>query len=277
MVKVESRNSTISVKQLSTNSYSALLDRLLAMPSASILSAKSDASILMQRFARLASSTSGLDRIAMLVQYALTLALPSLLKRTLSPEALLTGKAVGAAQLLVSAKKLRDLCSDYRIFARLVGYPAIHSWGISVYNKSRTSSTGSVPHWIEDIQVLVNLAYQPMENAAYLSSHGILPLSKTTENRLWAWSCRMWAAHVFLDLYRLMLVRQTSSKKANSSMESQKARSDWLREVIINLAYAPLTLHWSAYQGIGLSERQVGALGLVAAIGQISKAWEATK
>ncbi|ORY84867.1 hypothetical protein BCR37DRAFT_345063 [Protomyces lactucae-debilis] len=235
----------------------------------------------MQRFAKLASSAGGVDRILMLVQYSLTLVLPSLVKRTLDPKALVTGQALTTAQLLLSAKRLRDLCSDYRIFARLVGYPAIHSWGIGVYNKPASARTGPIPSWIEDIQVLVNLAYQPMENAAYLSQHGILPLSKQTENKLWTWSCRMWAAHVFLDLYKLMLERQSTPSLQSSARiktkEQQQARVHWLREVIINLAYAPLTLHWSAYQGIGLSERQVGALGLVAAVGQISKAWELTK
>ncbi|CCG81085.1 Putative uncharacterized protein [Taphrina deformans PYCC 5710] len=251
------------------------------MSSKSILSSSHVSAQVLGRLARVAATAGGSDRLFMIVQYTLTLVLPSL-----EPASLLSAKnrsphAHPTLKLYMSLKRLRDLCSDYRIFARLVGYPAIHSWGISTYEKP-PASTRSVPRWIEDLQVLVNLAYQPLENLAYLSSHDIVPLQKSTETKLWLWSCRCWAAHVFLDLYRLHLVRQDYIKSKtimDKSTEEKNALSfNWAREVIINLAYAPLTLHWSLEHGLpGLTERGVGAFGVVAAIGQLSKVWEAAR
>lgn len=251
--------------------------------SKSILSSSHASSLFLARFAKIVSTSGGADRMFMIVQYALTLVLPSLQPRTiLSSETTKSRSSHPSIKLYLSLKRLRDLCSDYRIFARLLGYPAVHAWGISTYNTPTSVQTGSLPRWIEDTQVMVNLAYQPLENVAYLSSHDILPLSKNVESKLWLWSCRCWAAHVFLDLYRLSLVRKQYLEDPAINKKSQQEREDlsfsWVREVIINLAYAPLTLHWSLERGLpGLTERGVGALGVVAAIGQLSKMWDASK
>lgn len=231
----------------------------------------------------MASTAGGSDRLFMIVQYALTLILPSLQPSSPTDARLSVPKAGHPSiKLYMSLKRLRDLCSDYRIFARLVGYPAIHSWGISTYNTPSPTEKGAIPRWIEDTQVLVNLAYQPLENLAYLSSHDILPFSKSTENKLWLWSCRCWAAHVGVELYRLHLVRRQYLRSTEVGEKTKKEQEilsfTWVREVIINLAYAPLTIHWSLEKGLpGLTERGVGFCGVVAAIGQLSKVWETTK
>lgn len=59
-------------------------------------------------------------------------------------------------------------------------------------------------HTIERIQGWSMLAYCPMEVLAYLSSHGILPISTANQNRLWLWSCRCWAVYVGLQLLHLV-------------------------------------------------------------------------
>lgn len=255
--------------------------------SKSITSPSHDVSVFLARLAKVASTSGGADRLFMIVQYGLTLLLPSIEPRPSHARHLKPKTLQSAVRLYASLKRLRDLCSDYRIFARMVGYPAIHTWAISHYNAPRGSSSttdpAATPKWIEDAQVLVNLAYQPLENLAYLSSHDIVPIAKTTEAKLWLWSCRCWAAHVFLDLYRLHLVRQAyMATPALLSEKTERERADmsfaWAREVVINLAYAPLTLHWSLARGLpGLTERGVGACGLVAALGQLSKVWEAAR
>lgn len=252
--------------------------------SKAITSPSHDASIFLARLAKVASTSGGADRLFMIVQYGLTLLLPSLQPRPGHSKHLSPKSLQSSVRLYMSLKRLRDLCSDYRIFARMVGYPAIHTWAISHYNTSRKQTdSSSTPRWIEDVQVLVNLAYQPLENLAYLSSHDILPLAKATESKLWLWSCRCWAAHVFLDLYRLHLVRlgyMASPDLVSDKTERERSAMSfaWAREVVINLAYAPLTLHWSLAGGLpGLTERGVGACGLVAAIGQLSKVWEAAR
>jgi hypothetical protein len=57
---------------------------------------------------------------------------------------------------------------------------------------------------IERIQGWSMLLYCPMEAVAYLSGHSILPVSTPNQNRLWLWSCRLWAVYVGLQLLHLV-------------------------------------------------------------------------
>lgn len=59
-------------------------------------------------------------------------------------------------------------------------------------------------HMIERIQGWSMLLYCPMEAVAYLSGHSILPVSTPNQNRLWLWSCRLWAVYVGLQLLHLV-------------------------------------------------------------------------
>ncbi|BFZ57777.1 hypothetical protein PYCC9005_004831 [Savitreella phatthalungensis] len=194
----------------------------------------------------------------MTAQYTITLILPAL-----APKLPVRGHR--NLSLYLRLKRLRDLLSDYRILARLVGYPAIHTWGIDTARKAHRGKN----QWIEDAQVVVNTLYQPLENLAYLSSHDIIPLPKSLENQFWLWSCRCWAAHVALELYRLTIERDEHDK-------DEVTRHDWRRELLINLAYAPLTVHWSVDGGIGLDEFKVGLLGTIAGIASLAKAWQSS-
>lgn len=229
----------------------------------------------------------------MLLQYSITLILPSL---SLPPQHAKVSSWSRRIQLFTSLKRFRDMLSDYRIFARLLAYPAIHTWAISSYAPDPSSSSSSTeklglstlvsrstPTWIEDLQILVNLAYQPLENVAYLASHNIIPpklVSPSLQARLWLWSSRCWAAHVVLDLYKLYLQRtylmsmSPQQQQTITQRERDEVAQTWVREVIINLAYAPLTIHWSLAGGLhGVDDTAIGALGVVAALGQLSKVW----
>ena len=191
------------------------------------------------RFSKVAASNAGTDRLFMLAQYSISLLPPN-----------------------TRLSKLQSLISDYRIFARLLGYPAIHTWAVATY-----TSDGRKNRWIQDAQVIVNLIYQPLENLAYLGQHGILPISAEWQTKLWLESARCWAVHVFLELYRLYLARKEFLREKKSDEEA----FSWCREVVINLAYAPLTVHWSLRNGLGLSNFTIGLLGTIAAVGQLSK------
>lgn len=50
----------------------------------------------------------------------------------------------------------------------------------------------------------------------------------------------------------------------------------WKRAVGVNVAYAPMTVHYSLEDGAGLSEGAIGALGTVVAWLSIGQAWKAT-
>jgi hypothetical protein len=49
----------------------------------------------------------------------------------------------------------------------------------------------------------------------------------------------------------------------------------WWKDVISNMAYAPMTVHWSLEQGL-LSDWGVGACGIVAGGSLLADAWRRT-
>ena len=68
-------------------------------------------------------------------------------------------------------------------------------------------------------------------------------------------------------------VATTVEKEGKIAEREEQAR--WWREVGVNAAYAPMTVHWSTEEGI-LGEGSVGALGIVAGYLGIREAWRKT-
>ena len=62
-------------------------------------------------------------------------------------------------------------------------------------------------------------------------------------------------------------------KEAKITKAEEEAR--WWREVGVNAAYAPMTLHWSLAQGL-LGEGIIGTLGMVAGGLGLREAWRKT-
>jgi len=134
---------------------------------------------------------------------------------------------------------------------------------------------------IEAAQVVVNVAYQYLENGAYLSSKGVLGWSKEQQGRAWVWSSRYWMMHVGLDFWRLgrewRLRRNKGKGKVadngvtNVGEEEWKAR--WRREMVVNMAYVPLTIHWSLEEGL-VNDFWVGLLGSIAGITGSRELWK---
>lgn len=63
---------------------------------------------------------------------------------------------------------------------------------------------------------------------------------------------------------------EKEEKMAREAREREEGR--WWREIVVNLAYAPMTVHWSLEGGL-LSEAQVGMLGVVVGCVGIGEAW----
>lgn len=124
---------------------------------------------------------------------------------------------------------------------------------------------------IERLQGWSMLAYYPLEHLYYLASHGIVPSSLPTLSSLFSssakpipidlnavgiWSCRFWAAYVLLQFAhlredrKLLLLRERSIKKGKQpatagELEQMKASWDgYWNEIIVNVGYLPLTVHW---------------------------------
>ena len=125
---------------------------------------------------------------------------------------------------------------------------------------------------IERLQGWSMLAYYPLEHVYYLGSHGIIPNVITSPfslftskkrklsldlNTLGLWSCRFWAIYVALHFIHLLEDRKLLKQRYNSLRKAKgtgltqgekfEIRQRWdafWSEVIINLGYFPLTIHW---------------------------------
>jgi len=95
--------------------------------------------------------------------------------------------------------------------------------------------------------------------------------------------------HVVLDFMRLYYeyaLRRSASKgeRSQDGTKEEEAtdqtegewRAKWRREMVVNLAYAPLTVHWSLEKGL-VGDFWVGLLGSVAGVTGIRELWKNTK
>lgn len=175
------------------------------------------------------------------------------------------GKATAVAG---PARSLSNLISDIRIFNRLWGLVPLSVWAVETWAQPPQDP---VLRGIAYTQVAANLAYQPLENIAYLAMHNIIPASVVSERAqtlLWIYSCYLWALHVVLDLGRLY--RESQLQKTG---ELPKNDFSWYQYLAINLSYLPLTVHWSLEKGC-LNDVTVGALGTTAALASIYPKWK---
>ncbi|KAA6408249.1 MAG: hypothetical protein FRX48_07991 [Lasallia pustulata] len=178
--------------------------------------------------------------------------------------------------------KLADLIDDFRIFLRLWGLLGILAWAKSV---SETPPHDTILHTITWAQIVVNTLYQLLENGAYLASHHVLPRSEQKVNRWYLWSSRFWMGHVGLEFVRLARewalrklvaeARGGKAKELGAKWERVREEGRWWREVRVNAAYAPLTVHWSVDKD-WVGERVVGGLGMVAGWIGLRELWRRT-
>ena len=159
-------------------------------------------------------------------------------------------------------------------------------------------------------QVVVCALYQGLENGAYLAGKGVLGWKKERVARAWVWSGRAWCAHVALELARLgyewsELKGQEVERQRRKGIEVEKSQlgveggeaaekgelelrmdkvedrgleerwGKWYKEVAVNMAYAPMTIHYSLENGI-LGEGIIAGLGTVVGALSIGQAWKET-
>jgi hypothetical protein len=182
------------------------------------------------------------------------------------------------SRLLITSRRLKalsELVSDFRIFVRLWGLLSIYNWGKRVYN---SPPTDTLVRRIVYTQVASNIAFQYLENGAYLASKGVLGWGKEKQGRAWIWSSRFWMLHVGLDFVRLWRearLRVLKGKARPGSDEENKWLAKWRREIVVNAVWAPLTLHWSLEEGFA-SDFWIGVLGSVAGLAGFRELWRNT-
>ncbi|KAF2653831.1 hypothetical protein K491DRAFT_500517 [Lophiostoma macrostomum CBS 122681] len=218
------------------------------------------------------------------------------------------------AQASTSCKALGDVLLDFHIFVRLWGVVGIWAWAREVWGtplpakSDNGSKNGDEVKKIWKEKVLRRIAwaqiascttFQIIENVAYLASKGVLDglpgwtgeEGKRREVKWWAWSSRFWAAHVVLEFGRLWTIWRyqdqdaggghahgvSDGEKEDKLKMVEKKREDriWWRDVVSNVAYFPLTMHWSHEEGL-LGDGRVGACGMVAGGVLLVDAWRET-
>ena len=193
------------------------------------------------------------------------------------------------------------------MFLRLWGLLGIYSWGVSTY---LTPPEDRVVKAITWGQVVACAIFQSLENGAYLAGKRVLDWKKEKVARAWIWSGRAWCAYVALELARLgyewrELKGQSLERRKRKNIELEKGQLaekeggvvqkgelelsmdkledeglkerwvKWYRTAGVNIAYAPMTVHYSLEDGI-LSEGVIGALGAVVGALSIGQAWKET-
>jgi hypothetical protein len=205
------------------------------------------------------------------------------------------------AQVVGSSKALADTIADYRIFVRLWGCMGLYTWARATYlddlpaDASRKEKTLRGLTWAA---IASCVGFQVLENGAYLSSKGALTTAgwagdegKVRENKWWLWSSRFWAVYVGVELVRLGVMKfsrdgplksvEGDGEKEDKIMNEKRVKAAklkewlWWKDLASNLAYAPMTVHWSLEQGM-LSDWGVGACGIVAGGALLADAWRRT-
>jgi hypothetical protein len=171
-----------------------------------------------------------------------------------------------------SLKALSDIISDFRIFVRLWGLLSIWEWGKGLLQQPPKDVLLRRIAWM---QVTVNIAYQVLENGAYLASKGVLGWDEKKQNKAWLWSSRFWATHVLLEFWRLGYEWRKSKEGEKGKEVERQSVVKWKRDLVTNLAYAPLTIHWSLESGI-VNDFWVGVLGTTAGMVGFLELWKNT-
>ncbi|KAK7612072.1 hypothetical protein BKA81DRAFT_407854 [Phyllosticta paracitricarpa] len=204
-----------------------------------------------------------------------------------------------ASRATESMTKLAALVSDFRVFVRLWALLDVYTWARGVWRqgdderKEGEKGKDYVQRALVWAEVAATAAFQALENAAYLADKGVLngawvtgEKGKRRVARWWVWSSRFWAAYVGLELVRLGWVWAKESngdddngdKKVAAAEDEESRRAKalaWWKQLVSNMAWAPMTLHWSTEEGF-ISDAWIGFLGIVAGGVGLYEKWKLT-
>lgn len=204
------------------------------------------------------------------------------------------------AQTVGSSKAIADVIADYRIFVRMWGVLGLYTWARDTYlaplpkEASRKEKLLKGTTWAAIASCVL---FQVLENGAYAASKGMLTseawageVGKKRETWWWVWSSRFWAAYVGCEILRLFIERAYAETRIevvgdgekedklrleHERRESYNKNFTWWKDLVSNIAYAPMTLHWSVEAGL-LSDLQVGVFGTIAGGALLADAWRKT-
>lgn len=165
--------------------------------------------------------------------------------------ALLVGSLVGSVKLT----NLSALISEYRMISRVYYTPATIEWALSLLLDNKQNK--KFLRYSDYIQAVAGVAYQLLEDVAYLAMKGVISVSVENQAHIWVVSCWFWTVHVALELAKIGYLEATGRPWST-------------RDLVINLAWAPLTYHWSTYTGV-VGPKWVGLFGGIAQIANLQR------
>lgn len=227
------------------------------------------------------------------------------LAQSLPPSATILFSAKGfpspsAALFLTVAKRLKAfsaMLSEARTFLRLWGLLNLYFWARGMLLQLRAARRAraegvegpKVPKAetaIAVTQLVACVVFQSLENAAYLAQKGVLEWQPARIGQAYRWSARFWGAFVGLKIGELFFEayrrgQRTPAERLGDktvAVMEQEERSwsdEWRKTVVRQLAWFPLTIHWSLEQGI-FSDMTVGAIATIPGVVQMRDLWKKT-
>jgi hypothetical protein len=203
------------------------------------------------------------------------------------------------AQLATRLKTLSALTSDARTFTRLWSLLGLYLWARRLSTEEGTNGLDRLIGWT---QVISCVGLSVLENGAFLSHRKVMGWSPTKQAWAYRWSTRFWTAYVAVELGKLALERvRVMSKRADEVAVLSKAKEGedesqevarraeakikeqehwmwedrWRGNLLRNLAWAPLTVHWGLEKGL-VSETALSMLGCIPGVVQTRQLWKDT-
>ncbi|KAK2066657.1 hypothetical protein P8C59_000451 [Phyllachora maydis] len=294
-----------------TDAFLAHLNRCLATPSGIdtvllfVCYTSRLAAAVLPRLSRSALRRSARERLALPPP-------PAALVSSLAPPAVAKGDAgrgggpaARALRLSLRLKALSLLLSEARMNLRLWALLGMYFWGRGLLMKLRRARrTGAAPQHNQPaaaggpgeekptkeeredaaadtavawLQLATCVVFQALENGAYLSAKGVLGWSPAAQARAYKWSARFWAVYTGVELGRLAgeALRDRDRDRDRDRPRGAGQTAAWRAQVARNLAWAPLTVHWSMDEGF-VGEAMVGLLGSVPGLIQMRALWRDT-
>ncbi|KAI7783087.1 peroxin 11c [Diaporthe eres] len=198
-------------------------------------------------------------------------------------------------------KSLGGLASEARTIARLWSLVGMYFWAkrlvlnlVARSSSSSSSSSGSsekaagagagagqgesrLAALVSWAQLLSCGVFQVLENGAYLSGRGVLGWTPAQQGRAYVVGARFLGFYTALELGRLLaeFVARRDRDYGAATAEEQAEVDAMRRSLAINMAWAPLTVHWSLEKGF-LTDLVIGAGGCIPGVIQMRKLWRET-
>ncbi|KAI0976073.1 hypothetical protein F4678DRAFT_415739 [Xylaria arbuscula] len=194
-------------------------------------------------------------------------------------------------------KALSALTSEARTILRLWGLLSMYFWGRRLVLNWRqqkqssdnptSTSTSRLDTSIAWSQLTACVLFQALENAVFLSAKGVLEFAPATQGKMALWASRFWGSFVGLELIRLFYESSRRARRSRAEKfaggktvavverEEREWVETWRKTLVRNVAWAPLTVHWSLEQGL-VSELAIGALASIPSVIQFRDLWRRT-